>query len=213
MYDKIGRVSNLTLYGAGDTAVIFTTMSDAKQETWAEMAQAVAEKGYLALTFNFRFWGDGSRIDPDLRDRAATDLVAPIDFVEGQGAQRVVLAGASLGGMTSARVAASQNPAAVIILAAPLDWPTWPSLRVTQDDIKKIHSPIPAAPTAPIFSRRPMRRKSGRRSFNSSRSMCPLRIIKPALHVFVRRKFVLPVLPPTAQPQTIPPARTSPGIR
>lgn len=109
-----------TLYGSGSTAVIFSTMGAQKQETWAKMAQTTAEAGYLALTYNFRFWVSETRIQDNLRAYIADDLRAAIAFVREQGAKQIVLVGASLGGMATAKVAGESQAAAVIIMASPL---------------------------------------------------------------------------------------------
>jgi rhodanese-related sulfurtransferase/dienelactone hydrolase len=131
-----------TLYGSGTTAVIFSTMSDSKQDTWLDAAQAAARRGYLALTFNFRFWTESGRIDDGLRGKAAEDIRAAAAFVREQGAERVVLVGASLGGMASAKVAAADEVTALVVIAAPLDWPDWPEIRVTEGDIQAIEEPV-----------------------------------------------------------------------
>ncbi|MBI5568289.1 MAG: dienelactone hydrolase family protein [Chloroflexi bacterium] len=109
-----------TLYGRGTTAVIFSTMGAQQQDTWAKMAQAAADAGYLALTYNFRFWVSETRIQDNLRAYIADDLRAAIAFVREQGATQIVLAGASLGGMATAKVAGEAQAAAVIIMASPL---------------------------------------------------------------------------------------------
>lgn len=109
-----------TLYGSGSTAVIFSTMGAQQQDTWSKMAQATANAGYLAFTYNFRFWVSDTRIQDNLRAYIADDLRAAIAFMRGQGAKQIVLVGASLGGMATAKVAGEAQAAAVIIMAAPL---------------------------------------------------------------------------------------------
>ena len=109
-----------TLYGRGSTAVVFSTMGAQKQATWAKMAQAAADAGYLALTYDFRFGVSETRIQDNLRAYVADDLRAAIALVRAQGAQRIVLVGASLGGMATAKVAGEAQADAVIIMASPL---------------------------------------------------------------------------------------------
>ena len=137
---KDDSVLHGTLYGQGDVAVIFSTMSDTREDTWKAMAQALADRGYLALTYDFRFWVNNS-IQASLRDKAADDLEGAMDFVRQRGAQRIVLIGASLGGMATIKAALADRPTAVIVLASPLEWPTWPNLRVTIDDVKQLDLP------------------------------------------------------------------------
>lgn len=109
-----------TLYGSGSTAVVFSTMGAQKQDTWSKMAQAAADAGYLALTYDFRFWVSETRIQDNLRAYIADDLRAAIALVRAQGAQHIVLVGASLGGMATAKVAGETQADAVIIMASPL---------------------------------------------------------------------------------------------
>ena len=115
-----GATLHGTLYGSGTTAVIFSTMGAQKQDTWAKMAQATADAGYLALAYNFRFWVTETRIQDNLRAHVADDLRAAIAFVREQGAKQIVLVGASLGGMATTKVAGEAQAIAVIIMASPL---------------------------------------------------------------------------------------------
>jgi pimeloyl-ACP methyl ester carboxylesterase len=131
-----------TLYGDGTTAVIFSHMSGSRQKSWESMARSAANQGYLALTFNFRFWSGRSADRNNLRGKAAEDLLAAIEFVRGEEAGEVVLVGASLGGMASAKAALVEELAAVVILSAPLDWPDWPALTLTEQDIQSIQAPV-----------------------------------------------------------------------
>jgi dienelactone hydrolase len=118
-----GVTLNGTVYGMGTTAVIFAAESDKRQSAWAEVAQAAARLGYLAMTFDFRFWGPGGQRDIEQMNAADVDLLGAITFVRAEGAQAVVLVGASLGGIAVAKAAAVAEPRAVIILAAPLGHP------------------------------------------------------------------------------------------
>jgi pimeloyl-ACP methyl ester carboxylesterase len=44
--------------------------------------------------------------------------------------------------MAAVKAGLSSDPAAVVLLAAPLEWPDWPSLRVSLDDIQSLQAPI-----------------------------------------------------------------------
>src|SRR4051794_8081498 len=50
--DKV-KLSGL-VFGRGDTAVILAHMMASEQSAWQPFAQELAEKGYTALTFDFR---------------------------------------------------------------------------------------------------------------------------------------------------------------
>lgn len=135
-----GATLNGTLYGNGTTAVIFSNMGANHQDTWSGAAERVAQRGYLALTYDNRYWTGATTINGNLRVYAPDDLRAAVRFVRAQGAQRIVLVGASLGSMASAKVAADMNPAAVVLMASPVDRKDLPFL-VTGDDIRAIASP------------------------------------------------------------------------
>lgn len=115
-----GVTLNGTLDGSGAVAVIFSNMGDKRQASWADFAQAVADEGYLTLTYDFRYWVNG-KIQNSLLKYVAADLSAAASFVRGQGVQTVVMVGASVGGMATAKAAADSEAAAIIILAAPMD--------------------------------------------------------------------------------------------
>jgi pimeloyl-ACP methyl ester carboxylesterase len=125
-----------TLYGSGASAVVFSHMFPTDQTSWTPIAQDLAGRGYLVLTYDFRGYGksqgakDVSKIDHDLR--------AAVAFVRAQGATRLVLVGASMGGMATAKVAAVEKPAAVIIMSAPQ---SFAGLTVGDDEVKAIAAP------------------------------------------------------------------------
>jgi pimeloyl-ACP methyl ester carboxylesterase len=95
-------------------------MGDRHEDSWAAFAEKVAEAGYLTLTYDFRYWVNG-KIQNSLVKYVGEDLQAAADFARAQGAEQVVLVGASMGGMATAKTAASAQASAAIILAAPLD--------------------------------------------------------------------------------------------
>ena len=96
-------------------------MGASHQATWADLPRKMAEAGYLALTYDNRYWATPTRVDDTLLSKGVEDLRAVVDYARGQGAQRIILIGASLGGMATGKVAADLNPAAVIIMASPLN--------------------------------------------------------------------------------------------
>jgi pimeloyl-ACP methyl ester carboxylesterase len=131
-----------TLYGNGTTAVILSTMGAQRQETWAPFARAIAADGYQALTYNFRYWVSDTKMQDNLRGKAAEDLRAAIAFARQQGAKQIVLVGASLGALASLKAASGSEPAAVVIMAAPFGpFPALPSLQVDEADLQAITAP------------------------------------------------------------------------
>ena len=117
-------------------------MGAQRQETWAPFAREIAAHGYLALTYNFRYWITDTKIQDNLRDKAAEDVRAAVALARQQGAQQVVLVGASLGGLASIKAAGTDQPAAVVIMAAPFGpFPALPSLQVDTADLQAITAP------------------------------------------------------------------------
>jgi alpha-beta hydrolase superfamily lysophospholipase len=107
----------------GKTAVIFSVMGDCKQG-WREFAQLTAAQGLMALTFLWRDCGPaGPTNEAALIQNFVNDARGAINFVRAQGAEKIILAGASLGGVASAKLAVESQASGIIVLAAPLQIP------------------------------------------------------------------------------------------
>jgi dienelactone hydrolase len=125
-----------TFYGKGKTVVILSHMYPTDQKSWATFAQILAQDGYAALTYDFRGYGqsggkrDVSQIDKDLRGAVA--------FARKQGAERIVLVGASMGGTATVKVAAVEDTAAVVVISAP---DNFQGLSVSVDEVRAIKAP------------------------------------------------------------------------
>lgn len=125
-----------TLYGSGTTGVVLSHQVNGQQSQWMYFARVLAAHGYLALTFDFRGHGASEgTVDTAKED---SDLRTAIKFLSGQGAKRIALMGASLGGAVTLRVAATEPVAAVATLSAVAQWTTQP---VTDDIIEAIKAP------------------------------------------------------------------------
>ena len=116
-----GTTLNGTLYGVGDTALVLSNMGDNDPTAWERLAPMLAEQGYLVLTYSFRYSTRTSTFTSAMANQTVDDLQAAVAFVQERGAEKLVLIGASLGGMATAKVAATIQPSAMIILAAPAD--------------------------------------------------------------------------------------------
>jgi pimeloyl-ACP methyl ester carboxylesterase len=105
------------LFGKGPTGVILAHMYPADQKSWFPLAQKLAEKGYLAMTFDCRGYGESggkkviAEIDRDLE--GAYRLLQPR-------VKKIFLVGASMGGTAAIRVAARNPTAGVVSLSAPM---------------------------------------------------------------------------------------------
>lgn len=150
-----------TRYGAGTTALIFSNMGDNEPAPWERMAPLFAEQGYLVLTYHFRYPSRTSHFTPEMAAHTVDDLQAAVAFVRTQGAQKIVLVGASLGGMATAKVAATVQPVALVVMAAPADLLEF-DFQVTADELAAITAPklfivsqddtiVPAAATQHMF--------------------------------------------------------------
>lgn len=105
------------VFGEGPDVVILSHMRPADQSSWFDFAESLTEHGYRALTFNFRGYGssEGAKV-LDVIDR---DVRGAIRFSRDQGAERVILIGASMGGTASMVAAASEPVDGVVTLSAP----------------------------------------------------------------------------------------------
>ena len=107
-----------TLYGSGTQAVVFANMNDNNAEPWTETAVMLADAGYMALTFDYR---SGGRAFMDERD---DDLIAAAQYALDQGAEEIIVVGASIGGPAILKGVSAHSDlpvAGMIIIAAPDD--------------------------------------------------------------------------------------------
>lgn len=148
-----------TLYGSGEMGVIFSVMGNCKRG-WEDMAKLVAEQSMMALTFQWRACkGSGAIVESELQ-KFVDDLRGAINFMREQGAEKIILAGASLGGVASAKLAVETSPNALIIVASPREIEDWgfeirpgdvnidmPKLFITAEN----DSVVPASKTRELF--------------------------------------------------------------
>jgi pimeloyl-ACP methyl ester carboxylesterase len=105
------------LRGDGDVGVVLAHMFPTDRTSWSSFATDLADGGFRTLTFDFRGYGDseGERDIPEIW----RDVVAAVRALREEGATRVVVVGASMGG-TAVLLAAVQEPVdAVVTLSAP----------------------------------------------------------------------------------------------
>ena len=111
------------LYGSGKTAVIFSMMGNCKPG-WREFAQLTAAQGFLTLTYPWRGCRAGSA-DDALMQKFLEDTRAAITFMREQGAEKIILVGASLGGCASAKLSVESQASGIVILASPPSISQW----------------------------------------------------------------------------------------
>ena len=114
------------LYGQGKTWVICSHMNGTTMSIWSDsgIPQRLAAMGYQVLLYDFRGFGSSAGdVDTTTLD---VDLTASVNYAQKQGATKVVLLGASMGGTASLNVAANDPNkaliAAVISLSGPQDF-------------------------------------------------------------------------------------------
>ena len=122
------------LYGSGTTAVVFSVMGNCRPG-WRELAQETAAQGLMAFTYTWRDCGPGGPVNErDLIKNFVNDARGAIDFVRQQGAEKVILAGASLGGLASAKLAIESNASGLIVFASPVEIERW-DFKIDSEDL------------------------------------------------------------------------------
>ena len=114
------------LLGEGSVGVVLSHMRPSDQTSWWDLAEDLADEGYLVLTYDFRGYCPGgvagcSEGEQDLGE-IWRDVVGAVGFIRSRGAQQVVLIGASMGGTASLMAAAQDGVGAevVVTLSAPV---------------------------------------------------------------------------------------------
>ena len=109
-----------TLFGQGKLAVILAHQGTegTDQKSWQPFAKALAEKGYAALTLDFR--GRGQSKGTLQASQLIKDVNAAIQFLRGRGYQRIVCMGASMGGTACLRAALDHDLVGLVVIASPM---------------------------------------------------------------------------------------------
>ena len=107
---------NGKLYGSGDMAIIFSNMDTNEQNEWKPMINELISDKYMGLTYDY----------PEYMDDQSEILEEVILFVLGLGAKKIVLIGASRGGVASIKVASRQvnndNIVGIVAISAPIEY-------------------------------------------------------------------------------------------
>jgi dipeptidyl aminopeptidase/acylaminoacyl peptidase len=117
------------LWGDGDVRVILAHgfSQGQAQDGWLPVPAALAGRGYLILTFNFRgFCGSGGCSEGDMQlENNWRDAIAAVDLLEERGAKKIFLIGASMGGLAVLR--AARTPGVDVTGVVSLSTPQFPS--------------------------------------------------------------------------------------
>jgi len=110
------RATNGKLYGAGHTAIVFSNMDTNDQSEWEPAVNALLSDGYQILAYDY----------PEHIDDQSRTLEDAISFIAATGARKIILIGASRGGVASIKVAArntnNDSIVGVVALSAPIEY-------------------------------------------------------------------------------------------
>lgn len=120
------------LYGSGDQAVVLAHGAVFDKESWSPLVGPLAEAGYQVLAIDFR--GYGQSRPGSQREARYLDILAAISYLRAQGAERVSVVGASLGGGATARAAVAAGPGEIdrLVLLAPAAIPHPEKMRASR---------------------------------------------------------------------------------
>jgi uncharacterized protein len=153
------------LFGAGATGVVLSNMGDNDPAAWEGFAPDLAGEGYAVLTYTYRYPARPRSLTPEMAGAALADVQGAAAYLRSRGVTRIVLIGASLGGMVTAKAARAARAHAIAIIAAPADRPDF-DLTVAPADLRGVTGPklfiasdsdptVAAAETRTIFDRAP----------------------------------------------------------
>jgi dienelactone hydrolase len=112
------------LYGSGKTAVVFSVMGNCKPG-WRKFAWLTAAQGLMALTYPWRGCREPGFADEHELQKFVDDARGAINFVREQGAEKIILVGASLGGLASAKLAIESGASGIVVVASPPGISEW----------------------------------------------------------------------------------------
>jgi pimeloyl-ACP methyl ester carboxylesterase len=113
------------LWGEGDVAIVLAHgfSEGTAQDDWLAFAPALAQRGYTVLSFNFRGFCDSEDCSDGTNEFGKNwrDAMAAVAFLEERGAKKILLIGASMGGLAILRAARTPgvDVAGVVSLATP----------------------------------------------------------------------------------------------
>jgi len=112
------KLAGTLFLSEGDTAVVLTHMAgENDQQNWIPFAKQIAGRGFTALTFDFRCYGQSDCGGNTSGDVLSRDIGVAIGFLREQGFQRIVCMGASMGGRGCVSVAFDEELAGLGIVS------------------------------------------------------------------------------------------------
>jgi uncharacterized protein len=124
-----------TLYGVGTHAVILSNEGNNASAPWRPVAQQLAFRGYLVLSYAYR--PSGANFD-GLAMHALADLRAAIAFMRARSVTQLILIGASLGGLVSLKVATTERCDGLVAISSPIGYQ---DVQLSDDDLQHLVVP------------------------------------------------------------------------
>jgi uncharacterized protein len=124
------------IVGTGTTAIVLSAQDGYPNTFWEPLATQLAGRSYLVMTYNYRGVAPSQgRYDTDILDH---DLRAAVEAVRAKGATKIVLMGAGAGSLVTAKVSATTQPTALVMLSTPI---SWSGLTVSDAEVGTISAP------------------------------------------------------------------------
>ncbi len=123
------------LYGQGTRGIILSNEGNNESGPWLPVAQQLAQKGYLVLSYMYR---DEATTSDQLALHALTDLRAAIAFLRVRHVTKLVLIGASLGALVTVKEATVEKFDALGVISAPIGFQ---DVQLSDSELKRIAIP------------------------------------------------------------------------
>ena len=127
-------------FGTGDLAVVLAHQGafEANQRDWEPFARVIAERGYSAVTLDFRGHG-ASRGDVTTSYNIIKDMRALIDHLHAEGYDRIVCIGASMGGTACLQAAVEYDLVGVAAIGSLMS--NGEPTKITEDELAALTIP------------------------------------------------------------------------
>jgi pimeloyl-ACP methyl ester carboxylesterase len=103
--------------GSSPIGIALGHESDGTLCNWMPYARILRQKGYRVLAFDFRGWGSSAAVNGARRGRLDLDFAAAASQLRKLGAERIVLAGASLGANAALAAATEVTPSVSAVMS------------------------------------------------------------------------------------------------
>jgi pimeloyl-ACP methyl ester carboxylesterase len=130
-----GATLSGTLYGRGSRAVILSNEGNNASAPWRPVAQMLAAKGYLVLSYGYE---PTDAAFTGLAAHALADLRAAVAFLGTRSVTRTVLIGASLGALVSLKAASTLRCDGLAAISSPIGYQ---DVQLSDADVSRLAMP------------------------------------------------------------------------